>query len=264
MGTVDCREVEERLPWYVHGGLSAAERADAEAHLAACARCRLALDATREASRLFAAHPPVEALVDYALGLPVEGIARSALEAHFAFCEECREERQLVESEPENSATAAKAVDLPPAARGWTMIGRRALALAAALAAVSALSVWFAMHQRASLPQARVAVVELLPESLRLRAAGPDRVVLDRTKTTTLILISDRAETFAEVRVSAFTQPGESLLWREAGLVPATDGTYAVVLPPGVFAPGGVELVLEGRAATEWSVIGRYPVSLGP
>ena len=34
--------------------------------------------------------------------------------------------------------------------------------------------------------------------------------------------------------------------------------------PPGVFAPGGVELVLEGRAATEWSVIGRYPVSLGP
>jgi hypothetical protein len=264
MGTVDCREVEERLPWYVHGGLSAAERADAEAHLAACARCRLALDATREASRLFAAHPPVEALVDYALGLPVEGIARSALEAHLAFCEECREERQLVESEQQNSATAAKGVDVPPAARGWTLLPPRALALAAVLAAVSALSMWFAMHQRASLPQARVAVVELLPESLRTRAAGSDRVVLDRTRTTTLILITDRAETFAEVRVSALTQPGSSLLWREAGLLPAADGTYAVVLPPGVFAPGGVELVLEGRAATEWSEIGRYPVSLGP
>lgn len=263
MAAVDCREIEERLPWFVHGGLDDAERGAVEAHLASCARCQTALDATREASRLYAAHLPAEVIVDYALGLPVQGVERSVLEAHLAICAECREERQLVESERETSA-AAKGVDLPATASHSTLRRSRALALAASLAAVSGLSVWFAMHQRASLPQARVAVVELLPESLRLRAAGPDRVVLDRTKTTTLILISDRAETFAEVRVSAFTQPGESLLWREAGLVPATDGTYAVVLPPGVFAPGGVELVLEGRAATEWSVIGRYPVSLGP
>jgi anti-sigma factor RsiW len=41
------RATEELLPWYVNGTLEAAERAQLDAHLAQCLRCRRELDAQR-------------------------------------------------------------------------------------------------------------------------------------------------------------------------------------------------------------------------
>ncbi|MDQ1349535.1 MAG: Zf-HC2 protein, partial [Acidobacteriota bacterium] len=102
MRVLTCREIEERLPWFLHGSLHPAERTELAAHLAGCAGCRGALAATREASELFAGHPEAATLVDYALGLPLDpsaGLERSTLELHLAHCAECREELQLVEAD---------------------------------------------------------------------------------------------------------------------------------------------------------------------
>jgi anti-sigma factor RsiW len=276
MADVDCRATEELLPWFVQGTLSAAEQGEVERHLAGCARCREVLVATREAAALYASHPPTEAIVDYALGLPVAGLDRSVLESHLAHCAECREERRLVEAEHASSALAPIASMAPMApmapigqmehsnARQQVVLRGRAIALAASLAAVSALSVWFAMRDRAPLPEGRVAFVELLPESRRTRGAESGRSAVDRTRTTTLLLVTDRGETFDDVRVTIRSLPGGATLWGESGLTPAAAGAYALVLPAAALPAGEWEIVLEGRLATDWSEIARYRVALEP
>ncbi len=250
MGDVDCREIEERLPWYLHESLAAAERAEVEAHLAGCARCREALAATRAASALFASHLPVAAIADYALGLPVEGLAREVVEGHLAHCAECREEVALVESE-----RAAPAPATPGARnRAWP------LALAAAVALASALGVWFAVRSGVPAPQGRVALVELLPESARTRGAEADLPRVDARLATTMLLATDRAETFDEVRVRLRPAADGAPLWEESGLLPAAGGAYALLLPAGAVAAGEVAIELEGRLGAEWTPLGRYRV----
>jgi anti-sigma factor RsiW len=54
-------KVQELLPWYASGRLDAVEQADVETHLAACPRCRQALDAER---RLLAAHRTLDTASD--------------------------------------------------------------------------------------------------------------------------------------------------------------------------------------------------------
>lgn len=264
---MDCREIEARLPWFVNRSLSAAEQGEVEAHLGACPRCREALAATREAGELYGAHLPTEAIVDYALGLAVEDLDRAVVEGHLGHCSDCREELRLVESEQETPARSPVLAP-PPASASRAPRGLgRTYALAASLAAFSALAVWFAMRDRAPVPEARVAIVELLPESSLTRGAEAGGVTLDRKRTTTLLLVTDRAENFADVRVSVAALPGAALVWRETGLPPAAEGVYALLLPAGALAPGRLEIVLEGRErrdTAEWTVIARYPVVLGP
>ncbi len=265
---MDCREIAERLPWFVNGALPPSERSAVESHLAGCAVCRAALAATREAGALYAAHLPTEAIVDYALGFPVEGIARSVLELHLAHCAACREEQRLVEAGRESSAPALTGQSPVPGptttAIGSTARRSRTLALAASLAAVSALSVWFAMRDLRPVPEGRVAFVELLPESSRTRGAEGERTAIDRGRTTTLLLVTDRGERFDDVRVKIVSPPGGALLWQESGLTPAAAGAFVLLLPAGALPAGEAEIVLEGRRATEWSEMGRYRVTLEP
>lgn len=255
---MDCREIEERLPWYLHQSLAAAERAEVEVHLAGCARCREALDATRAASALFARHLSAAAIADYALGLPVVGVAREVVETHLAHCAECREEVALVES-----GSGVPAASIPVAAasaaagtkhRAWP------LALAAAVALASALGVWFAARSGVPASQGRVALVELLPESSRTRGAEADLPRVDATLATTLLLATDRAETFDEVRVRLRPAAGGAQLWEETGLLAAAGGAYALLLPAGAVAEGEVAIELEGRLGAEWTPLGRYRV----
>ena len=264
MVDLNCREIEERLTCFVNGGLPVAERAEVEGHLAACARCREALAATREAAALYATHLPAEVIVDYALGLSVEGLDRALLESHFAHCADCREELRLVESGRDSSPPAPVVARAPVTASRRTSPRSRTFALAATLAALSALSVWFAMRDRAPLPQTRVAFVELLPESSHTRGADGDRTAIDRGRTTTLLLAVDRAETFDDVRVKIASPPGGALLWEESGLTPAAAGAFVLLLPAGALPAGEAEIALEGRLATEWSEIARYRITLQP
>ena len=270
---MDCHEIEERLPWFLHGGLAAAERSEVSGHLEGCAACRRALLATREASGLFAGHLPAEAIVDYALGLPVDGLSRAVLELHLAHCDECREELRLVESErPRPAAWAESGPPEPPRAeRGVDRSGatRRslkwpaALALAATLAVASGLAVWVAMRGGVPVPESRVAIVELLPASTRTRGMESERARLDRGMATTLLLATDRAEAFEEVRARLTGADGRSL-WEGHGLEPAAAGAYALLLPAGALPAGEVDLELEGRLAGEWTPIARYRLTVEP
>lgn len=273
MDDVDCREIEERLPWFLHGGLAEDERSEVAAHLERCAACRRALLATREASLLFAGHLPAEAIVDYALGLPVDGLSRAVLELHLAHCDECREELRLVESErPMPAALAESGPPEPPrAARevDRSAVARRplrwptALALAATLAVASGLAVWVAMRGGVPVPESRVAIVELLPESAHTRGMEGERAKLDRGRATTLVLATDRAEAFEEARARLTGADGR-LLWEGHGLEPAAAGAYALLLPAGALPAGEVDLELEGKLAGEWTPIARYRLSVEP
>lgn len=282
MSEPTCREIEELLPWFLHGSLRPAERALLAAHLAGCAGCRGALAATREASALFAGHPEASTLVDYALGLPLDpsaGLERSTLELHLAHCAECREELQLVEADrgsaaaagrvpaPEIAPSAGERAVAPGQAPGPPRRWGRALALAAALVATSGLSVWLAMRARTPLPEARVALVELLPQDSRTRtAAGSDTAAtrIDRRVTTTLLLVTDRAEAWDEVRVRLGDPAVAQPQWQASGLAPAAGGAYALLLPAGALRPGEVGIELEGRIGSDWARIARYRVVVAP
>ena len=92
----------------------------------------------------------------------------------------------------------------PSAGSGPAFERARLLALAAVLVVASGLSVWLAMRARMSVPDARIAIVELLPADARTRGvAGDDAAAarIDRRLATTLLLVTDRAEAFDEVRV---------------------------------------------------------------
>lgn len=57
---MDCRNVEERLPLYLLEELEEAERAELDAHLAACADCRSSLEELRRLHDALAARPQLE------------------------------------------------------------------------------------------------------------------------------------------------------------------------------------------------------------
>ena len=282
MRVLTCREIEERLPWFLHGSLHPAERAELAAHLAGCAGCRGALAATREASALFAGHPEASTLVDYALGLPLDPVAgpeRSTLELHLAHCADCREELRLVEADRIGSAggggdpvladarSAAGLAVAPSSGSGSAFRRVRLLALAAVLLVAAGLSVWVAMRARMPVPDARIAIVELLPTDSRTRgpaAADAAAARIDRRVTTTLLLVTDRAEAWDEVRVRLGDPAVPQSQWQASGLAPAASGAFALLLPAGALRPGEVGIELEGRIGSDWARIALYRVVVAP
>lgn len=265
MADLDCRAVEERLPWYLHGGLAPEEQRSIALHLESCPACREALAATREASALFAAHPPAELLVDYAFGLEIPAAERATLELHLAHCTECRDECDGVTSRPsaDVAAPSGAVVEGVSGARPRKRNRLRTFALAASLVAASGLSVWLAMGGRQPPAAGRVAVVELLPESSALRGAAGDDLAFRASDATTLLLVTDRAEPFDEVRARISTIDGREL--REwSHLLPAMGGGYALLLPSNALAPGEIEIHLEGRRGETWSPISSYRAAVQP
>lgn len=276
MAELECRETEEYLPWFEHGGLPPEAREGIERHLAGCERCRSALAATREASALFAAHPPAEALVDYAFGLAVQGVSRAALELHLAHCEMCREELGWVESDrPEPLAESAKPAPSPAVrpAGSAERSGTRprggaswpvALALAAMLAVASGLTVFLAMRGPALPAGGRVALVELAPQGARLRAADGAVTRVTRREATTILLLSDRAESFDERRARVLSATTGSELWRAEDLLAVGEGAFALHLPARALPAGEISLELEGRRGSEWTPLERYRLAVDP
>jgi anti-sigma factor RsiW len=272
MDELDCAGIEERLPWLLNGTLPPEERRTVEAHLATCAACAAALAATRRASTLFAAHPEAGSLVDYAFGLPVAAESRVALELHLAHCSACREEIALVEAERgaiADGGAGGAAVALPgaPGRRGLRASprGSRLLALAATVVVSSGLTLFLATRDRAGTADSagRVALVELLPVDSRTRGVDGAALAIAASVSHTLLLVSDRAETFNEVRARIVPSGGGTP--REvSGLLPALGGGYALLLPARSLRPGELEIELEGRLAGDWSPIGRYRLRVEP
>ncbi len=149
-----CDEAIERLPWYLNGSLDPTERAEIHGHLADCVACRAALEETRLGYRIFSAHVPSEALVDYAWDRTPEGLDSGLIERHLEDCAECSAELELIRTS-RRLAEEPDVVLLRPNVRAASgpapmpmVVPRRALrtwqvsALAAALGGVVALSGW--------------------------------------------------------------------------------------------------------------------------
>lgn len=256
-----CREIEERLPWYAAGSLSEGEQAEVAAHLEHCAACGKALAATREAAALFAAHPEASDLADYALGLPVAGLPREPLEAHLGHCAACREEVELVGHDTGMEPAGAAAAR--PTRHGAASTVWRGFALAASLVAVAGLSLWLAGPRAGGGPVAGFAVVELVPEEARTRAAAPELPRLDPAAPATLLLASDLAGPFERVEIRAIGVAG-SPLWEVDGGEPTAEGHYALHLPAGALPAGEVRLELRAWQGGRTIPIGTYRLSVGP
>jgi len=146
-----CDEVVQRLPWYLNGSLAPEEQGEIRGHLADCEACRAALAETRLGYRIFSAHVPAEALVDYAWDRTPEGLDSGLVERHLEDCPECAADLELIRTSrrlaeepdvvllrPKQRPAAALAPMAPPRYfRAW-----QATALAAALGGVVAFSAW--------------------------------------------------------------------------------------------------------------------------
>lgn len=261
----DCAEIEQLLPWYLAGSLTAVEAERARHHLASCDRCREALAATRRAAEVFSAHPAAELLADYGLGLPVAAESRELLERHLVDCADCRAELELVRADPgpavSTTGVGAEVRAIGPRPGRAPAAGWRALAVAASVAAAVSLSLWFG-NGRAGAPNGGVALLELRPEAARTRG-GDEEARLERGTATTLLLGIDRAETFEEVRLLARDADGRTI-WRIERLAPAKGGGYLVHLPSGSLPAGAVALELRATLDGRESVIATYPIVVRP
>ncbi len=149
-----CDEVVQRLPWLLNGSLASEEQSEIRGHLAECAACRAALAETRLGYRIFSAHVPSEALVDYAWDRTAEGLDSGLVERHLEDCPECAAELELIRTsrrlaeEPDVALLRPKARPATAAApprfyRAW-----QATALAAALGGVVAFSAYTNSEQQ--------------------------------------------------------------------------------------------------------------------
>ncbi len=143
-----CDEVVQRLPWFLNGSLAPEEQSEIRGHLKDCAACRAALAETRIGYRIFSAHVPAEALVDYAWDRTPEGLDSGLVERHLEDCPECAADLELIRTsrrlaeEPEVALLRPKQRPVAAAApprfyRAW-----QATALAAALGGVVAFSAY--------------------------------------------------------------------------------------------------------------------------
>ena len=81
-----CERIEELLSAYLEGGLSAAERAGIDAHIAGCSDCAALLGLMREAMTATAGFPEAEpsaGLMTRLYGIPEEKAAKAAKKRFF-------------------------------------------------------------------------------------------------------------------------------------------------------------------------------------
>ena len=279
----NCTEIAELLPVYLNRSLDQDTARRVEAHLAGCAACRQEERDARTARDLFAAHLPVELLLDYALAQPMTARRRAVVESHLAACRRCSEEVATVRRQPaatgqDASGAAVAGAPVPadralgrPRPAGQVGLGRwRALAWAACLAAVIASGGWIWTWQqlvearaRSSARAARaVAVVELRPAAqagLRQRLDDPraaaNRVELgDDAGELVLVLLSGGrwCEPGCVLGIDGVDGAGPARPGRRVpGLLPSADGHVTVAVPSDWLPRGRRVLTVRDPATDE-------------
>lgn len=222
-----CDEVVQRLPWFLNGSLAREEMSEIRGHLAECAACRTALAETRLGYRIFAAHVPSEALVDYAWDRTPEGLDSGLVERHLEDCPECAAELELIRTsrrlaeEPDvvllrpkqRPARPETAVAPPRFYRAW-----QATALAAALGGVVALSAW--MHS------------EKERQTLGFQVASAQQEVAEARQG-----LSNLTAQMGELREQVASRPA-------APLAPAPGSAPVPAEPTGAYGTGSVDMAV--------------------
>lgn len=196
------RETEELLPWYVNGTLAADERAQLEAHLAQCLRCRRELDAQRALQAALASDEP-DVAVDRALARAHARIDR-------------------LESKWRPRASAARFLRGWRSAAPWlrvALVGQLVLVLALAIAFIDergAPQIYRTLGAPSGPVAGGVRLAVVLndaagEEALRADLAGFDaRIVAGRNGEYTLEVPPERgAEALRKLRASAFVRSAE-------------------------------------------------------
>lgn len=273
MGNLDCEAVRELLPWFVRGTLATEEREAVAAHLEDCAACRAELAETRRALWIASRHLPAELLADYGAGFPIGDWPRELVEGHLADCADCRADLGLDEATAPAFAETPPPDPLPfrptaPMRQPASTSALRPLALAASLVAAVALG-WFGRAldnpggSGDSSGAARVALVELEPESLRTRGGEDAAPILDRTGATTLLLHSDLVPDGGELRLRVVAADGK-LLEELSGVTRSASGAFVVLLRPQRWPAGAIRLELEARSGGGWQPFESYRIEVAP
>jgi hypothetical protein len=278
---MDCRTATEILPWLLNGSLGADERRELETHLQDCDACREALADTAGAWRLFAGHPPASLLVAWAEGDDVpdaELVAR-----HVEECPACADEVTLIKEaaalEP-FGPSAHRAVPPQPvdrwrrfafAAAAVAVLGVTALVVSwtallprARSASVERDAAWIASAQArvealkdevarltgagagAAAPLVNLPVVELLPDSFRMRG-GSERVAVHRSSGAVALILTTRTDPgWGSYRLRVLAADGLEV-WRSEDLILHNTGDFTILLPLGDLPSGELQLAVDGR-----------------
>jgi len=281
---MDCREVSEKLPLLVGGGLAGAEQHAVRKHLRSCLACRDEWDETQLAAALFGAHLSGQALVDLAWGRAPSGIAQETARRHLEGCLTCAEDLALaresrrLDAEPEPrpatgsavrwcSGLAAAVVVAFLAGLWWGGMRGRSAALSAEaerrrvseqLAAAQAEAARLRGAQAElrgrldglAAPHLNLPVFQLLPARSGRRAAVPARNVLRiPTGAAWVVLVLGTLGAPARTARVELRDAAGALLWSGADLRPGPRGGYTLELPAALLPEGRLSLVVrsDGR-----------------
>lgn len=277
---MDCKDVDERLPWLLNGSLTTSEADEVRAHVAGCDRCRAELAETRGAYAVFGAHLPASAILDLAWDRPPDGVEAALARAHLEACRECGEELDLARESRRLEALPAPpnvTVAPSPPAR-WTPL--RILLPSALAAGLLAGFVLGARRPVPSLPPDEGRIVRLERETERLRglvaslesAARTARPRLNlplfelmpalvrrgaadqateltippaSTEVALLLSVEGPPGTTASLRV---TDAAGQEVWATDGLVSGPPGGYVVTLPVEMLPAGPYVMTLHPQA----------------
>jgi len=254
---MNCTEVVEKLPWLLNKTLPESERAGAIAHLRLCDACRQELNQVAGFMESSARHPDPDTIVRYVQGLPLPDHDQPEFEQHLSWCDSCRLEVDLA-----RHGLAAMA----GTQTGWRRMTAIAASLLFALAAASLGVLWKSGLDRETAlaerirgleteigqlrrPDARVRLVDLLPDSFTLRSAAAEAPPAPRVGagiSLTLLLNSQLPAVHRSCGLS-LEQSG-SVLWKADGIARGRNGDFPVQIPSGFLTGGAYRLVLDCAA----------------
>jgi len=291
------RETIELLPWLLNRSLSEGEERRLRDELRRYEELREELAATLDAARLLGQPPPVEVVIDYALGHEVE--ERELIEQYLEISPEFAEEVELVRRSfgeieahgARDESWAARGVlrfpeptSPPPSVPTFWRVG----AVAAALVAVLGVGGWIdnsrerarlatrlselesrlATEAVAAVPQTNVAVVDLLSSQFIERGGreGEEahRVALSEIGGALHLILVSASDAAFESYEAEIVGPGGETIWNARGLERSPEHEYTLLLPRAFLEAGEYEIRIWGLEGEAREPVEKYALEIVP
>ena len=227
MVDMSCESWSERMPWLLNGTEARETLESFRSHLAECATCQTAWDATLLTWRSMQPHPPTELINALALNDPIESDVQMWLDAHLSTCTTCRDEL----SSARLGARRFRTFRVP-----W----RQGIALAAALIVGIAIGSWFSVDDMID-----IQAIDLM--SAETRAVEPQQVSVSRRAKRVLVILYPQHE--AE-RWDAIIHMGDQT-FAFSQLQRLDDGSISMTLDAGRIRPGTYPIQLRSGNVRE-------------